>query len=407
MKGKGPMRRKRYGWLGLALLALLAVVFTAGPFNEPPPRTSDGAAAPAAVATEPAPPRSIGGDRARRLPGEQLATNEMPPDDPRLARCDADYQAAARARIGQLRAMADARARLAHALLQPLAHDPDPTRFEARWHEATRLIADAAARDPSDGLIAWLYANRCREERGCHAEAALARLQRAEPRNAAAWLPGIRHAMARGERRRAEILLARASEATYYDDHGNDTVRVLMDVLGDLPLPASCQAAQDALDARFGFARPVTGEDMALVGAWGVALAQTASTGPHLICKQEDPPAPSLREACAAVYARMAESDSYMARLTAATHMAELTAALPEGAQWRERLRDLYWLQEYQMPGVLAGDFQARALWEQGDWRYWQGRMEAEGRWPAPPGWLPDNPEYRALVTTGRRPPGR
>jgi hypothetical protein len=95
-----------------------------------------------------------------------------------------------------------------------------------------------------------------------------------------------------------------------------------------------------------------------------------------------------------------------MEQSMALSHLVQYTAGQRDGAQWRERYRNLKWLFEQSGVRQLWARGPMEDLWVQGEVRGLQARLQALGAWPAPPGWLPARRCDRARVTSGHLPSG-
>jgi hypothetical protein len=140
---------------------------------------------------------------------------------------------------------------------------------------------------------------------------------------------------------------------------------------------------------------------MAIVVAFSVSLAEAMARSTWPVCERGEALVPRLRAPCFAVHALMVESDSTVVHSIGLLRLAEWTA----GTRWREGLRNYYWLRSHSVAARGNGEFDLDELVEQGELEFWRTRLQAQGRWPAPPGWLPENPGERSLVLTGRQPP--
>lgn len=87
--------------------------------------------------------------------------------------------------------------------------------------------------------------------------------------------------------------------------------------------------------------------------------------------------------------------------------LVRLTAGHPSGSRWREAYRRDLWTRAQAMPLVnsRSSEFARRSLL-MGEWPAMVSLVDEAGRAEPPPGWLPPDPRQRALILTGRPPPG-
>lgn len=327
--------------------------------------------------------------------------------DPAAEQCIQEHRRALRRQLDVLAQRENARSQLAIALLAPSVMLPDGT-DDYHLHAANAYSA-ARRFGPEDPLVAWLEALNCNRAT-CDREAAIGRLAKLEPDNAAVWLLALNVAHQRGDLAAAEDYLARAAQAGRYDLHFGEAGLLVEETLIQVPLPPSCRG--EALERMSGLLqRRATDEDLTTIYAGAVTAAAALPPFQSLaaLCRIDAGvlPAESHLPACVAVFSRMAGSDTLIAQSLALVHLVQYTADQPEGAQWRERLRNLRWLMEQGWKEPLPSSEFVRSSWVHGEVPTLQARLTASGNWPAPPGWLPKGARDRALITTGRPPPKR
>jgi hypothetical protein len=106
---------------------------------------------------------------------------------------------------------------------------------------------------------------------------------------------------------------------------------------------------------------------------------------------------PGRRRDCIELLQRMAIEDDLMRQ-----HMA-LRKLIPllgphASAPWRERLRQLLWLQGVGLRGAGLSSGTLADYWKRGEVAAWQARAQELGRWPPPPDWLPRDERSRRLI---------
>ena len=309
---------------------------------------------------------------------------------------------------------------LAAALLLPMLHmqqlQGQASQSDPQWSQRQASAAFAAARDlaPDDRLVAWLEVVACpglgvASDSGCEPEAALARLQQLDAGNAAAWLQGL--GSASPESKEFEQLLAKAAASSRYEIPFGATGRLLTEVLGQVDAPPPSPRIAAAMGQDFGLGRPATRRD--LDGSVAMAVSSAAPLSAMAVLSRACPgdgdavTAPR-RARCIAIHTLMSVEPTALSQAMALTKLVLFTADQPEGAGWRERLREHHWVWDNASALMRQGvpqDYLA-TVWRDGELVAVKGLLQAAGMPLTPPaGWLPDNEHRRSLVTTGREPP--
>lgn len=214
-------------------------------------------------------------------------------------------------------------------------------------------------------------------------------------------------AQARGDIAAVDRALTRAAQSDYYDQHFGEIGLLAETVLDEIQTPASCSA--EIRGRMFGLERPAAAEgELATMGANAIQAMHALPPLQAFIrrCGVRDgvlPPQSHL-SACTAVLSRMAQSDTLIAQSLGVGLLVRHTGDQPEGAQWRERLRNLRWLTAEGWKQFPYERESMHSLWAEGEVPTLQARLTASGRWPAPPGWLPKDARDRALIMNGRPP---
>lgn len=376
---------------GIALIALVLWGLTHK-------RAGNPAAPPVVRSSAPSQPTT---GQASAGPGTQRA--EVP--------CAAALAQAVAARAVQLGQQADAGSQLAYAMTVPFDIEPDldrmpPEELERiamkRQRQANRALLRAAELAPERSGILFLAAAQCAGQATCRGvqKALLA----AEPDNMAAWLLELNWAKAREDGEAARIALIRAAQATRYDMHVESRLQTLVDAYGASPLPAAC-----ANEAGLAFLRRETGSahvDSLLDHALVLGSGNRASLGYGAIREQclptrSAPVDGPARKACRTILERLAKGDTFIDRGFGLASLLQLLADSPEAAPWRESYREYLWMRAQMMDPDTHASLRPEdyALDEV---RAYRGVLEAAGRWPPPADWLPDDPDERSRLLTGR-----
>lgn len=383
-------RRLTMGWL----LALLTLPLPA--LSQDPPRPSE----------------------------EAIAESQPVVDDPSIRLANDKWMKASRTAIQQharvVAARSDARSLLAAAMISNGFRHTDNEKGDAGWkpEAETQAWFDAAAGiRPREVLVAQIEANGCGLlSEHCDASDALAFLLQAEPGNAAVQLLAVADAERRGDRASADRHWQAAAEARTYESHTLAVSQLLYAGMQGVDYPPLDPALARAMGSWVGLQRPATAQDIADVGAIAMvaALAMPGLSPVTHRCKATflGNSNGAIREQCRHVLELLTADESLViSPMIGLTSLVQLNGDTVEGKVWRERLRQFYWVFENAMSrmiGTTGGPLPA----EYGRWFMTEGEFSALRKLiahyglpaQAPADWLPVEPYYRALVTTGRPP---
>ena len=375
------------GWShGGRLLAVLAVGCSGE--RVPAAAKSIGDMDASADAAEAAAPPSISTAGRRNATAPSVASPSHS-DEKLLAAWMHDYRRALRAHAQVLAGREDGRSQLAAAwLLQMSAEGVVGSDEEAAF---AALLTRAGELAPDDPLVAWLERMNCPATQPvCRREQALARLQAIDPDNVAAWLLSLDAAIARGDPAAVDASVARAALAGHYYDRWNETGRFIDAALAEVALPARSASVLAAQRRHSGTSKPPS--EAELRAMYAIAMA-SAPLHQGLTRSCLDASASAARKsACLTVFARMAQSDTLLARSIGLSSAVRLTAGTPAGAAWRERLRRFQWFQHQAITHSRfspTADY-AQRLWRDGEIAALEWVLAAAGRpLTPPPGWRP------------------
>ena len=287
-----------------------------------------------------------------------------------------------------------------------------PAQETRAWFDAARQVR------PRDGLVAWMEASDCVGlSDSCNPGDALQFLLQAESDNAAVQLLALAAADKRGDRKAAEAHWQAVASATRYDPHMLEIGQLLHAAMRHAPQPPLSPRVAEAIGFQYGLGRPATAQEIADVGVMGMttALAMPGFLPVTRQCTSESIAKAGNTRAleCERIMALLAEERSTLiAPMIGLPAMVRLSGDTEEGKAWRERLRQLYWVYENgleRLPGLTPG---SPLPAEYGTWFLTEGELPAMRKLlqqhglplTAPADWLPRDPRYRALVTTGREP---
>lgn len=355
---------------------------------------------------------------------EGIAESQPVVDDPSIRLANDAWMKASRTAIQQharvVAARSDARSLLAAAMISNGFRHAENRKGDADWkpEAETQTWFDAAAGiRPRDVLVAQIEANGCGFlSEHCNASDALAFLLQAEPDNAAVQVIAVADAERRGDKASADRHWQAAAEAGTYETHTLAVSQLLYASMQGVDYPPLDPALAQAMAARVGLQRPATAQDIADVGviAMVAALAMPGLSPITDRCKVTSlkDSNGAIREQCKHVLELLTTDESLLVSpMIGLTSLVQLNGDTDEGKVWRERLRQFYWVFENAMPRV-AGTTGAPLPADYGRWFMSEGELSAMRKLiahyglpaEAPADWLPIEPRYRALVTTGRPP---
>ncbi len=355
----------------------------------------------------------------------QLAELQRLENDPQIQRASEAWNKASREATRQhLRAVAaqgDARSLLAASMLWSgfAGLEDSASSLQAKPAQESRAWFDAARRArPRDVLVAWIEASDCAGlSDSCNPREAQQFLLQAEPQNAAVQLLALAAADTRGDRKAADGYWKAIASASIYDPHTLEIDRLLHATMVGVDLPPLDARLAQAMGVWSGLNRPVTARDFAEVGLIGISVARAMPGFSPIAreCKTERLASASLdRQAeCERMLELLAADESTLiGPLIGLPKLVVLSGDSAEGKVWREQLRQLYWVYEnaQQRMSIMTSNGPLPA--EYGTWFMTEGELPAMRKMlahyglplQAPAGWLPRDPRYRALVSTGREP---
>ncbi|MFC3814260.1 hypothetical protein [Lysobacter sp. GCM10012299] len=298
----------------------------------------------------------------------------------------------------------DAESALAAGLMAPLLA-ADGTAPEDISDRVAAALGEAGRLRPDDPGIAWLEAMRCPPGSTlCDRTSALQRLMRLDADNAEVWMVAAERAYQDGDMAAFDEYLHLAAQASHYDSRYDTGAKLLADLLASMPLPPRSPQADRTLRniADLDGSPALSDADFSTVLAslHDPGVGDLPSFSP--LTRACRPPLPvSRRRDCMGTSTRMAEADILLARVMGVYQMVVLTVGTPANRYWRERLRQEKWLLSVgaRFPGQKGPD-RARAVWQLGEAPALQAWLKANDH-AMPPGWLPDDPRQRDLITLG------
>ncbi|GAB1406652.1 hypothetical protein MASR1M8_05710 [Thermomonas brevis] len=336
--------------------------------------------------------------------------------DPAIRACERALMEAFNSHARDLRLRPDTVSQTAYALAPPFGTPGDAEEWgtdaalrigELRLAKSRRHLLHAASLAPGDMRIQWLAATQCEGEPGCGQ--ALGSLLAKDPDNMAGWLHELARARTANDEQAALRALHGAANAKYYEPFHRIANTLLIDAYADVPEPAQCRTTE----AKASFAR-VLGEGREFsvldhVAAMSSLVNMFPSFGglAQLCGSGDGAPLPkAVRGSCMKVLGRLADAPYLIERAVGLAAMARLTADDKDGATWRERYRQFRWMQQQ------MSDPKVQALLRPEDYlleeaNTMQAILQAEGRWPPPTDWQPEDERARSRVRAGSPSPRR
>jgi len=363
---------------------------------------------------------------APALPQQRLGELQRLESDPQIQRANEAWTRASREATRQhlrgVAAQGDARSLLAASMLWSgfAGLEDDASQAQTQPAQETRAWFDAARRArPRDALVAWIEASDCVGlSDSCDSRGALQFLLQAEPRNAAVLILAMADADRRGDRKASDRYWQAVASASTYDPRTLEIGRLLHSTMAGVDQPPLDPRLAQAMGVWFGLNRSATAQDFADMSmiALSTALALPGFLPVTRECKTEKLASAGLERQveCERMLELLAADEStLLGPLIGLTKLVELSGDSPEGKAWREQLRQFYWVYEnmqQRLPGLSPGDPLPA---EYGTWFMTEGELPAMRKllahyglpMEAPEGWLPRDPRYRALISTGRNPP--
>lgn len=344
-------------------------------------------------------------------PGVEIGSPvvDVPPAPAAVAKWEEQFHAAMSARAAELAATGTAEGLLAAALIELPSNDSAiaPDRAPAPvWMRAALEVR------PTTPLVQWVAASDCPLSPvvECDRERALARLLELDGDNAAVHLMAASFASTAGDEVAARTHLARAAALPRHDNYRSDLLGIIVDARrgASLPrMPDEVVAYHQASDAVISSAEDVSA--VYSISQWA-AHALPAFKGLMDLCSLGDDSLlrdAGLRQDCLGASVHLGMSDATILEPLVALRTLVRCSEGDGKTRWKARLRQVAWLHEQALR--LAPDWPGANIesTDYVDWLMEKGEVGAfrhllrEHGIPVepPPGWLPDDPDHRALLS--------
>lgn len=325
------------------------------------------------------------------------------------------YEAAMRRRLRELAASGEPRNLYVAGLLwdtvsATVPGDAGRNADDATSDQARGWLQAALDARPRDALVARFEIDACRSmDLRCDPEGALQFLLASEPDNAEVQLRAVHAAHVRGDQAAVDRHRQGAALATHFDAGTRTLGQALAQVYADVAWPVPSGQLSEVLARVRAQGVQLDLRGMALSAAlqpWGThALPAPSTTQEMLQCGQAPAGTPRWDE-CMSLSALLAKDDSNLqVPSIGVANLIGLTEGRPEQATWRQRQREIQWLQYASVDAMLA-DMTDGGLYEHTDTLLREGELSALRRrlqrggsaLVPPPDWTPGD---APMVGTG------
>jgi hypothetical protein len=271
---------------------------------------------------------------------------------------------------------------------------------------AMQWMQSSIAAGQNDALIAWYEATNCYGNKACNASNAIGRLEKLDHGNAAVHLLALSYAKSNNDQAEVEAAFLRAANSRYYNGYFHEYAKATYVSMSDWRLEKSnAERADDAKN--WGLGKPLRDEDYKKIQALGMAIA-FPMPGFQSLTDYCDGTKNKLDriEACIKILELMRNDNTAISKAIALSKLSKLTINHPKGPQFREELRQYYWVQENQGKlNKMRSEFDSSYVQQWPNLTEWDGLtadMQKAGiPLTARQNWLPDDKNKRSRVLTG------
>ena len=274
---------------------------------------------------------------------------------------------------------------------------------------AEKWIQSAIETDPNDSLLAWHEASRCFGSKACTTNGALERLKKLEPDNAAVHLLMLNYAQHIDNQAGADAAFQRMLGSRYYNGFYHEYAKAAYLSMSDWK--ASKNKSEREHDAKnWGLEKPLSDEDYRKIQSLGIAIAFPLPGFQALFeyCGKAGKNVEKL-EACVKLLEIVRSDQTVISKMMALSLLTKLTVNHPKGPQFREELRQYYWLRENQDKlNKIRPEYDSAYIQQWPNLTEWEAlnidMQKARIPTIAPKGWLPSDGDQRNRVLTGLDP---
>ncbi len=274
---------------------------------------------------------------------------------------------------------------------------------------AAQWMRSAIEAGQSDVLIAWYEATHCFGDKVCNAGSAIARLEKLDPENAAVHLLALNYAQLGNDQADMDATFLRAVNSRYYNSYYHEYAKATyLSMAGWQPEKNDAEREDDAKN--WGLDKPPSDEDYRKIQALGMALAFPLP-GFQSFTNYCDGSKKGLdrKEACIKLFEMIRNDNTAISKAVALSMLSKLTVGHPKGPQFREELRQHYWMRENQNKlNKMRPEYDSSYIQQWPHLTEWESLIvdmrKAEIPLTAPESWMPFDPGQRSRVLTGLDP---
>lgn len=289
---------------------------------------------------------------------------------------------------------------------------PETQASFARPQARAWIQAACTAARGDDPLVDWTLLHACAVTGAtCDRDRLLQRLMAGDPGNTDFLLMAYQDAVVRKDSVAADRYWRMAAEGTHHRSRINDLGALMLSALREAPAPPLEPALATAMGDDFGLGRAATPQDLAgiMVMSLNTAFVMPALYPITQRCRAEvGRLSADALSACKRIYTLLAADEAtLLGPSIALPRLVEWARTDEERHAAQERLRRFAWvvdnvLRQYQRPATERRtrlDYLDR-VFRDGELAAMRDQLQFNGIATEPPaGWLPDNPEWRALLS--------
>lgn len=317
---------------------------------------------------------------------------------------------AMQARARALAARGTSRDLLAAVMASPMRF-PGKDGDRAISAEVAGWFAAARTATPADPLVAWVEATDCKGlADDCDQAGAVERLLRVDAGNAAAHLLAASRSASADDTDAVRAHVARAAAAPRFEPYDQQLLELMFATQQEIEWPRMSEDLARLWGRAFALGTVMDAEEWGVTNMMGYWMAMVNPTADVRFCMRlPNDASDRYRADCRAVLEMLANDDALINQRVALPTLVAMTAGTSEGAHWRERLRQLFWLLEeglMRAPGNPGSEMSAleyvRFRVGEGEVAGLREFLRRIGRPErAPADWQPDNPFHRQELDPG------
>jgi hypothetical protein len=258
----------------------------------------------------------------------------------------------------------------------------------------------------NDALIAWVEATRCFGNKACNSDDAIERLKTLDPENAAVYLLVLNSIQASGDVSKADATFLKIVNSRYYNNYYHQYAKASHHSLSGWQLQRT--ASERKVDAiLFGMEKIPSDEDYRKIQSLGIAMAFPFPGMQSLNTYCDNTKNQTARlEQCIKLYEMIRNDSTNISKFIALSKLSTLAVNHPQGAKFREELRQYYWLNEKQNKLIRTrSEYDSSHIQQWPNLTEWESLLidmkKAGIPLLAPKSWLPNEQYKRDRVLSG------